>query len=305
MPALIWVDTGVSPCPIVKRQEIKMNVKLFKTPNDFLAAALDYLEAHEVLNGLMLGIAFRLSHSAPRRRNRPFLAVVEDGGELVGAALMTPPRKMVLYSQLDDCQPVVEALNGALAGSWIVPAILGPANVADAWAEMWKRENNQPPQPGMRQRVFELRQVQLLNLPPGKLRLADADDFERVVAWIQGFHVDAHIQDDSESAELLARGKMENGDLFLWENEAGEPVSMAAKARPTRHGITVSLVYTPAELRGRGYATACVAMLSQQLLDDGYQFCTLFTDLSNPVSNHIYEKIGYTAVADFHEYFFG
>jgi len=283
-----------------------MNVKLFKTPNDFLDAALDYLEAHEVLNGLMLGIAFRLSQSAPRRRNRPFLAVAVDGGELVGAALMTPPRKMVLYSHLPECQPVVLALWDALAGGgWTVPAVIGPANVADAWAEMWERQNGRSPKPGMRQRAFELRQVQPLTLPPGQLRLPTADDFERVVEWIQAFHKDAHIQDDLESAELLARGKMQNGDLFLWENESGKAVSMAAKARPTRHGITVNLVYTPAELRGRGYATACVASLSQQLLDEGYQFCTLFTDLSNPVSNHIYEKIGYTAVADFHEYFFG
>lgn len=286
-------------------RKIKMNVKLFKTPNDFLDAALDYLEAQEVLNSLMIGLAFRLSYSAPRRRNRPFLAVVKDGGELVGAAVMTPPRKMVLYSHLEDCQPVVEALQGAMKGGrWTVPAILGPANVADAWAEMWELENGRSPKPGTKQRVFELRQVQPLKLPLGKLRLATADDFDLVVEWIQGFHEDAHIRDDLESAELLARGKMQNGDLFLWENEAGKPVTMAAKARPTRHGITVSLVYTPREQRGRGYATACVATLSQQLLDDGFQFCTLFTDLGNPVSNYIYEKIGYTAVADFHEYYF-
>jgi hypothetical protein len=283
-----------------------MNVRLFKNANDFLDSALDYLEAQEVLNGLMIGLAFRLSQSAPRRRNRPFLAVVEDDGELVGAAVMTPPRKMVLYSHLPECQPVVQALWNTLDGSrWSVPGVLGPANVADAWAEMWRGENGWSPKPGMRQRIFELRQVQPLNLPSGQLRLATADDFERVVGWVQAFHEDAQIRDDLESAELLARGKMQNEDLFLWENETGEPVSMAAKSRPTRHGISVSLVYTPAELRGRGYATACVATLSQQLLDDGYQFCTLFTDLSNPVSNHIYEKIGYTAVADFHEYYFG
>jgi RimJ/RimL family protein N-acetyltransferase len=282
-----------------------MKVTRFSNATEFLDTALTYLEKDEVVNSLMLGLAFRLSQSAPRRRNRPFLAVVEDGGELVGAALMTPPRKMVLYSQLAECQPVVAALNGALAGGrWTVPAVLGPANVADAWAEMWRVGNGRSPKPGMMQRIFELRQVQPLTLPPGKLRPAAADDFERVVDWIQGFHVDANIQDNSESAELLARGKMLNGDLFLWENEAGEPVTMAAKARPTRHGITISLVYTPADLRGRGYATACVATLSQQLLAEGYQFCTLFTDLSNPVSNHIYEKIGYTAVADFHEYYF-
>ncbi|MCB8973598.1 MAG: hypothetical protein H6654_08580 [Ardenticatenaceae bacterium] len=281
-----------------------MNVTLFKTPNDFLDVALDYLEAQEVLNGLMIGLAIRLSHSAPRRRNRPFLAVVEDGGELVGAAVMTPPHKMVGYSHLADCQPVVEALHGTVAGRWAVPGVLGPANVADAWARLWERENNHPARQGTRQRVFELRQVQPLKLLPGRLRLANADDFEYLVEWIQAFHVDANIQDDLESAALLARGKMQNGDLFVWENGAGEPVSMAAKSRPTRHGITVNLVYTPADLRGRGYATACVATLSQQLLDDGYQFCTLFTDLGNPVSNYIYEKIGYTAVADFHEYYF-
>lgn len=281
-----------------------MNVKLFKTPNDFLDAALDYLETQEVLNGLMIGLAIRLSHSAPRRRNRPFWAVVEDGGELVGAAVMTPPRKLILYSHLADCQPVVEALHAALAARWTLPGVLGPANVADAWAKLWEKENGRSPTLSTKQRVFDLRQVQPLKLQPGNLRLAAADDFERVVDWIQAFHVDANIQDDLESAALLARGKMQNGDLFVWENGAGEPVSMAAKSRPTRHGITVNLVYTPAELRGRGYATACVATLSQQLLDDGYQFCTLFTDLGNPVSNYIYEKIGYTAVADFHEYYF-
>ena len=99
-----------------------MKVTTFNDATSFLDTSLDYLEAHEVLNGLMLGIAFRLSQSAPRRRNRPFLAVVEDGGELVGAALMTPPRKMVLYSQLEQCQPVVEALNSALAPSVIATA---------------------------------------------------------------------------------------------------------------------------------------------------------------------------------------
>ena len=59
MSTPIRAGTGACPYPIAKWWEIKMNVKLFKTPNDFLAAALDYLEAHEVVNGLMLGIVLR------------------------------------------------------------------------------------------------------------------------------------------------------------------------------------------------------------------------------------------------------
>lgn len=66
----------------------------------------------------------------------------------------------------------------------------------------------------------------------------------------------------------------------------------------------VNLVYTPPELRRRGYASACVAALSQLLLDAGWKFCCLFTDMSNPTSNHIYQQIGYTPVCDFNEYIF-
>jgi len=54
----------------------------------------------------------------------------------------------------------------------------------------------------------------------------------------------------------------------------------------------------PPENRGRGFAGACVAALSQKLLDDGRKFCFLYTDLANPISNHIYQTIGYEPVAD-------
>ena len=79
---------------------------------------------------------------------------------------------------------------------------------------------------------------------------------------------------------------------------------MTARSRPTHHGIAVNAVYTPPEQRGRGYATAAVATLSQQLLYEGYDFCCLFTDLSNPTSNRIYQRIGYRPVCDFNEYIF-
>ena len=88
------------------------------------------------------------------------------------------------------------------------------------------------------------------------------------------------------------------GQVFVWEHH-GEPVSMAIKTRPIAHSITVSGVYTPPEYRRQGYATALVARLSQHLLDSGYKFINLFTDLGNPTSNSIYRKIGYHPVCDF------
>ena len=85
----------------------------------------------------------------------------------------------------------------------------------------------------------------------------------------------------------------------MWED--GDRVSMCSRSRPTLHGASIGLVYTPPGLRGRGYASACVADLSQRILDSGKAFCTLFTDLANPTSNAIYQRIGYRPLCDFRE----
>jgi predicted GNAT family acetyltransferase len=90
--------------------------------------------------------------------------------------------------------------------------------------------------------------------------------------------------------------------FFLWEDS--KPVALAGITRPTPEGMGVGPVYTPPERRGRGYATSLVAQISQQLLASGRQFCTLFTDLANPTSNSIYQKIGYRPVGDYTVYRF-
>ena len=79
---------------------------------------------------------------------------------------------------------------------------------------------------------------------------------------------------------------------------SGRVVSVSGWGGPTPNGIRVGPVYTPPELRGRGYATALVAELSQTLLDGGRSFVFLYTDLANPTSNAIYERIGYVRVAE-------
>jgi predicted GNAT family acetyltransferase len=68
--------------------------------------------------------------------------------------------------------------------------------------------------------------------------------------------------------------------------------------------MRIGPVYTPPDYRGRGYASACTAALSQQMLYAGYQYCFLYTDLSNPTSNRIYQNIGYELVCDIDSYRF-
>jgi uncharacterized protein len=157
---------------------------------------------------------------------------------------------------------------------------------------------------GRRQRIYQLDAVVPVQGVAGTLRPASATERELLIAWSEGFMRDTVAGADRDDATRTVDGFLSADDrqLYLWED--GAPVSMAAALGRTPHGIRVSYVYTLPELRGRGYASACVAALSQLMLERGRRFCFLFTDLDNPTSNHIYQNIGYRPVVDVDEYLF-
>ena len=68
---------------------------------------------------------------------------------------------------------------------------------------------------------------------------------------------------------------------------------MNAKLLFLSKGKSIGNVFTPKEERGNGYAYNIVYRLSKEFLDSGLEYCVLFTDDSNPISNHVYEKMGY------------
>jgi hypothetical protein len=109
--------------------------------------------------------------------------------------------------------------------------------------------------------------------------------------------------DADEAAKQAASPMPKSRRLMLWE-VAGAAVSMAGYSGRTPNGIRIAWVYTPPENRGKGFAGACVAALSQKLLDDGRKCCFLYTDLANAISNHVYQKIGYEPVTDASVYSF-
>jgi predicted GNAT family acetyltransferase len=82
---------------------------------------------------------------------------------------------------------------------------------------------------------------------------------------------------------------------FFWTVE-DEPVSMAGIVRRTRHAAAIASVYTPPELRGRGYAGSVTAAVVERVFAEGKSIGCLYTDLRNPFSNRCYAKIGFKPV---------
>ena len=68
--------------------------------------------------------------------------------------------------------------------------------------------------------------------------------------------------------------------------------------------VRVTTVYTPAHLRGRGYAGAVTAEASRAASAAGAREVLLFADLDNATSNALYVRLGYVPVGDFAVYDF-
>ena len=148
----------------------------------------------------------------------------------------------------------------------------------------------------MQLRNHKLVRVEPVPRPTGAARLATADD----IAWVSdaqhAFITEIALPEDPARLRALIPGRIEQGQIWIWD-DAGS-VAFAGWTDAPPDAARVAPVYTPPNARGRGYATALVAELSQSLLDKGRKQLFLITDLANPISNSIYAKIGYRPQSD-------
>jgi uncharacterized protein len=280
-----------------------LEIHTFSQAAPFLERVRLYLEAQEAFYNLMLGLALRLREAPDWYHSTPYLAAIESSsGEVLLAALMTPPYEIILAGNNEAEPDVFDALAESLAFHGVNPVgVNAPNALADGFALAWSQARDLEYRVRTRERAFELRRVNPVRYSPGKLRPAHAAELDLMHAWRIAFIDEALPVGPYPDQDNTAR-QIASGNVFVWDD--GKPVSMAIPGRDTPHGISIGGVYTPPEERQKGYATSCVAALSQRLLDNGKQFVTLFTDLANPTSNDIYQQIGYVALGDYTVYRF-
>jgi uncharacterized protein len=271
-----------------------MEVRRIEDPVEFLDVAGPRLLADEARHNLMLGLAATLRddpHVYPEYR----LWLVQDGITPVGAALRTPPFNLVVARPGSD--GVLSALADAIDEE--LPGVGGALPESETFAEVWAAKTGCATRRVMGLGVYALERVRPVSGVPGALRRAGEDDRPLLIEWMRAFGDEAlpegEVRGEAESA-VDHRLHSEGAGLVLWEDDG--PVSVAGYGGRTPNGVRIGPVYTPPELRGRGYASALVAGLSTSLLAEGRRFCFLFTDLANPTSNRIYERIGYERVCE-------
>jgi uncharacterized protein len=276
-----------------------MKLTRHESADGFLAQAGEFLGAREAEHNLILGLSSRLQVAPLLYGEPPYFAVVEEDGRVVGVTMRTPPHNLIV-SEIDDHAAIGPLVEDARAVFGSLPGVVGPKEPAARFAQAWGGARLE-----LAQRAFRAVHVEPPSGVSGRMRDYERADRELAARWMDAFAEEALPEPPPGTSEEFVDHREADPDagLVFWEDE-GKPVSMAGFGGRTPNGIRIGPVYTPPELRGRGYASALTAALTQRLLDGGLRFCFLFTDLANPTSNSIYQRIGYEPVGDVDQWTF-
>ncbi|HEY6933335.1 MAG TPA: GNAT family N-acetyltransferase [Marmoricola sp.] len=281
-------------------------------PAAFLEQAGAHLAADPVQNTVLTTFAERSVREraegidVPADHPRWWLVVRDAAGAVVGAGMRTapfPPHPAYVVAMPEEAaRELARALH---ARGEDLGGVNGALPAAQVTAEEIARLTGRGARVHEHTRLFELGDLVEPTLPPGQLLRATPDDLELAVEWYLAFGREAAEQagrgpDEphgvfEDEAGMLRR--IEEGRVWFWVEEDGERVHLTGHNLPSFGVARIGPVFTPKEHRGRGYASAAVAGISRMLLDQGARV-TLFTDQANPVSNAIYQRLGYRAVVD-------
>lgn len=267
-----------------------MAVTVYATgdPAEVLRRAGTFLAGDPVMHNLIVGLLdARVARPEPGR-----YWVVEAGGSPSGVVLQSPLTFFATATPM-RAELVTAAVDAIVDNGAELPGINGEAGTSARFAGHWTERTGRAAHPDQGQRIYSLDSIASGRPVPGSHRRAEDSDRKLLVEWIRGFQ--AEVGDSPAGAEEQVERRLANHDLWLWEEDG--PVALSGISAPVAGVARVGPVYTPPSLRGRGYASALVTVLSAGALGAGNR-CMLYTDLANPVSNSIYRAIGYRAVAE-------
>jgi len=265
--------------------------------DEFERATAEHLRSDPVRQTVPLSVLANLRHAGLERygTDPPLFGWHQrDDGTIDGAVLQTPPFPLLLASLPAGSVP---GLLAALAAERAQPTAVNLAAADEGgFVADWLASGGSVTI-GSRSRLYLLGElVPPAPAPQGTARLAAEPDAELLVHWHDAFRAEA-LGAGPEDSRRVVMDLLSRDGLMLWETDAG-PVAMAGLTRIAAGVARVTGVYTPPALRRRGYAGGVTTAISRAALAAGARSVVLFTDLANPTSNALYQRLGYRPVQD-------
>ncbi|MFF8192531.1 GNAT family N-acetyltransferase [Streptomyces bobili] len=267
--------------------------QLTEDVDEFLARAGDFLRSRPALHTTALSVTEKLRTQGTEGA---VFGRLERGGEVGATFYRFPSRGLSVTSLTAEQADALAAQLIALGHS--LPWITADDSTATAFAEAWQRRTGATPTPRVRLHLYRLGTLTPPEpFPAGRGRLVGEREHEHLMGWCREFAADVG-EDVTIDAGSWAGTRFAEKRYTYWETPDGTPVSMAGVNPLVGGQVRVDPVYTPAHLRGRGYAGAVTVEVSRAALAAGAEEVVLYTNAANPTSNALYQRLGYVRITD-------
>lgn len=265
-----------------------MDVTVYSNARTFVDVARPVYAADPVRHTAAL-TALR---SVERHGRIAVAAAVHHEGRLHGALVGDESFPIATSGLPGDAAPAV-ARSLADAGV-VLDSVRGPRPEAAAFADAWSQVTGAEVAGSPSRWLYELGTLTEPNGVRGQAQLITDDDLPLLARWQEAFADELAAMAHGETLSSNSTSwSLDDGDRYgVWWVD-GEPVTMALARRPESGMSRISYVYTPPEHRGHGYASALTAAVSRWVRDAGTPHVVLFADVDNPVSNRIYQRLGF------------
>jgi predicted GNAT family acetyltransferase len=275
-----------------------VNVRLYTSPDDFGPVARWVFRADPV--------RFTTELTTLRTSKWPadhLLLSVADCDGTMGAALQMHDG-VLLVSGLPETM-AKEAAAALAPVRADLPAVRGTHCSAASFSDAWTEATGTTATPSFEETLYRLDELVVPGGVAGEARLAGDDDADLLAGWVDAFFVEAFGSESNPEASraVVAAFTEARGHVVLWTVNA-VPVAMA-RVHGTLLGMSrIGPVYTPPGCRGHGYGAAVTAEAVRHAQRAGARDVMLFADVANTVSNRIYRRLGFVAVAGHVQYAF-
>lgn len=269
-----------------------MRITVYSDPKSFLAQAEPLLKSDPFSTNVIATVTTRIvSGALPGIEENLWSTIEGDHGQVIGAAMHTPPHNMFLSRMPQDAAHAL-ATDVAHSGR-ALPGVNGATESTRAFARAWEGLTGRSSSIVTEMRMYRLVDLVWPEAPPGQAHRAETSrDLSVVAAWFAAFHDEEQPDAPADDWTAMAQRRMNASEVHLWRTE-GMPVALAAVSGAAVGVARVGPVYTPLRWRRKGYGSSVTAAATAAALGAGAQHVVLYTDLANPTSNSIYQTIGY------------
>lgn len=258
----------------------------------------------ESFYNLPIGLALGIKNGSVEPVAPLYYSLIENN-QTVGCALRSHADRPLILTEMPLSG--VDLLISALIESKVaLSAVMGQMTSVLAFQSKWCLRSSLNSVLQMHLGVYDCQKIIMPAISNEKLIVAGVEHKKILDSFIRGFLLECFPDKPLTDADVenLMNRQLKESSLYLLVNNEGEIVSMAANTRGGLNSGTISLVYTPLSFRKKGYAGITVALLSEKILASGKTNVNLFTDLKNPTSNSVYQKIGFVKIGEQLHYHF-